>query len=85
MLFLPKKNDQNYLILLEDFALAQEPRTFSIPKTYELANIPGTLPQFILKTKIHILPYCIFRQQFLENSEKRNGLTKQYGLRFGNF
>ena len=34
-----------------DIALAPEPGIFSMPKTFELTNLPFTVPQFILKTK----------------------------------
>ena len=34
----------------EDFAVAPEPCIFSMQKTSELKNIPGTVPQFSSKT-----------------------------------
>ena len=38
-----QKNYQNYLTEAWDITLAPEPRIFSMPKTFELTNIPGTV------------------------------------------
>ena len=41
-----------------DIAFAPEPRIFLMPKTFEITNMPGTVPQFILRTQMHsILQY----------------------------
>ena len=66
-----------------DFALALESRVFSMPKTYELTNIPATAPQLILRTKIHSSLQYFWTIIFLNNFVKRNRLTKQYDLRLG--
>ena len=57
-----------------------------MPKAFELLNIPfGLYGTFIHFKSINLQYFAIFLDNDIKKFREKNGLTKQHGLRLGNY